>query len=92
MATIILIVALLNILFATLLLVGTHKKCHKLVLSWVVYYGIILSKSRPIVNFLIISSNSAHLKNYRIMFTFTFLLCAHQVLGLPGSWSSVLFS
>ena len=40
-----LIVSLLTLFFAVLLLVGAYKKCHKLVMSWLVAAGIVFSRS-----------------------------------------------
>lgn len=37
-----LVVSVVNIIFASLLLAGTYKRCHKLVLAWVVMDGVVL--------------------------------------------------
>ena len=39
-----LVVSVVNLLFATLLLAGTYKRSHKLVLAWVVMDGVVLGK------------------------------------------------
>ena len=39
-----LVVSVVNIIFASLLLAGTYKRCHKLVLAWVVMDGVVLGK------------------------------------------------
>lgn len=43
-----LIISLLTLFFALLLLIGAYKKCHNLVMSWLVAAGIVFSQSNLI--------------------------------------------